>query len=162
MASQLHPTFKLQVSFSTAPLLCVFTCELGGKDSRYFFFQARLYLSGSLQQQGKGEQATGSLACSPKRGALVSLWGEGRGGLGCLPTPSGGAVCRRQAWHPVFAPGFSKVAFVVFWSLLYLLSRICPNCACTQLFLVPYNFFVFCCFRRGVSKCSCCYFLSCC
>ena len=35
---------------------------------------------------------------------------------------------------------------------LYLLSRICPNCACTWFFLVPYGFFVFCCWRRGVSR----------
>ena len=37
---------------------------------------------------------------------------------------------------------------------LYLLSRICPNCACTQLFLVPYSFFVFCCSRRCLSRCK--------
>ena len=34
----------------------------------------------------------------------------------------------------------------------YLLSRICPNCACTQLFLVPFSFFAFCCSRRDVSR----------
>ena len=28
---------------------------------------------------------------------------------------------------------------------LYLLSRICPNCPCMQLFLVPCNLFTFCC-----------------
>ena len=28
---------------------------------------------------------------------------------------------------------------------LYLSSRICPNCPCMQLFLVPCNFFTFCC-----------------
>ena len=35
---------------------------------------------------------------------------------------------------------------------LYLLSRICPSCACTRLFSVPYGFLVFCCWRRGVSR----------
>ena len=35
-------------------------------------------------------------------------------------------------------------------------SSICPNCTCTQLFLVPYSFFVFCCWRRGVSRCKHC------
>ena len=39
---------------------------------------------------------------------------------------------------------------------LYLLSRICPNCTCTQLFLVPYSFFVFCCSRRCLSGCKHC------
>lgn len=33
----------------------------------------------------------------------------------------------------------------------YLLSRICPNCSRTQIFLVPFLVFVFCCSRRGVS-----------
>ena len=31
-----------------------------------------------------------------------------------------------------------------------------PNCACMKLFLVPCSFFVFCCSRRGVSKCKHC------
>ena len=30
--------------------------------------------------------------------------------------------------------------------------RICPSCACMQLFFSPYSFFVFCCWRRGVSR----------
>ena len=30
---------------------------------------------------------------------------------------------------------------------------ICPNCACRQ-FLVPYSFFVFCCWRRDLSRCK--------
>ena len=37
---------------------------------------------------------------------------------------------------------------------LCLLSRICLNCACMQLFLVPYSFFVFCCSKRGMSRCK--------
>ena len=31
-------------------------------------------------------------------------------------------------------------------------SRIWPKCVCTQLVLGPYSFFVFCCWRRGVSR----------
>ena len=31
-----------------------------------------------------------------------------------------------------------------FWSFCIFLSIICPNCTCTQLFLVPCSFFVFC------------------
>ena len=38
--------------------------------------------------------------------------------------------------------------FVIVW------STICPNCTCTQLFLVPHNFFVSCSSRRGVSRCK--------
>lgn len=45
--------------------------------------------------------------------------------------------------HPVFAP------VGIFFIFLYLLSIICPNCLCMQLFFVPYNF-VFCCSRRFV------------
>ena len=40
--------------------------------------------------------------------------------------------------------------FDLFW------SRICPNYTCMGLFLVPYSFFVFCCWRRGVSRCKHC------
>ena len=40
--------------------------------------------------------------------------------------------------------------FCTFW------SRICPNCTCTQLFLVPYSFFIFCSWKRGVSRYKLC------
>ena len=39
-----------------------------------------------------------------------------------------------------------------FWSFQALLSIICPNCTCTELSLVLYRFFVFCRWRRGVSR----------
>ena len=42
-----------------------------------------------------------------------------------------------------------------FWSFCILLVIICPTCLCTQ-FLVPYGFLVFCCSRRGVSRCKHC------
>ena len=41
---------------------------------------------------------------------------------------------------PAFAPSSSEVALGLFWFLFILLSRICPDWACTQLFLVPYKF----------------------
>ena len=68
--------------------------------------------------------------------------------------PLGGVLCRGHAQDPAFAPGSSKeaVGCIFFWVILYLLSRICPNSACTQLFSVPYSFFVFCCSKRGLSK----------
>ena len=52
-------------------------------------------------------------------------------------------------WTPCFCSRLFRVAagfsFLVF---LYLVVHICPNCMYTQLFLVPYSFFVFCCSRR--------------
>ena len=47
--------------------------------------------------------------------------------------------------------GGSSWASLVFSCLL---SRICLNCACMQLFLVPYSFFVFCCLRRCLPRCK--------
>ena len=43
-----------------------------------------------------------------------------------------------------------------FFVFCILLSIICPNCACTQLFSVPYSFFAFCCLRRCLSRCKHC------
>ena len=42
------------------------------------------------------------------------------------------------------------------WSLCILLSIICPNCSCKQLFLIPDSSFVFCCWRRRLSRCEHC------
>ena len=56
---------------------------------------------------------------------------------------------------PAFAHGSSEVTvgfFFFFFGLFDLWSRICPNCTCVKLFLVPYSLFVFCCSRRGVSR----------
>ena len=41
----------------------------------------------------------------------------------------------------------------VFWPFCILLCIICPNCACLQLVLVRYSFFLFCCQRRHLSRC---------
>ena len=50
---------------------------------------------------------------------------------------------------------FRNGSWLGFFFFLYIFwSRICPNCTCTQLFLVPDNFFVSCRSRRGVSRCS--------
>ena len=43
-----------------------------------------------------------------------------------------------------------------FWSFCILLSLIWLNCACRQLFSVPYSYFVFCCWRRCLSRCKPC------
>ena len=66
--------------------------------------------------------------------------------------PSGGGVCRVHAEYPAFAPGSSKVAVGFLVSVSF--ARICPNCVCVRLLLVPYSFFVFCCSRTSVSKAS--------
>ena len=76
--------------------------------------------------------------------------------LRCFAHPSGGGVCRGHAQFPAFAPGSSKVAVGFYGLLVSFGFRICLNCSCMQLFLVAYSFFVFCCSRRGVSRCKHC------
>ena len=66
--------------------------------------------------------------------------------------PLGGAVRWDQAQCPAFASGAAGVA-VQFWPLCVLLAVICPICACEQLFLVPYSFFVSCRWRGGGDAC---------
>lgn len=65
-----------------------------------------------------------------------------------------GAVCRDHEQHPAFASDTS-VEFWVFW---YLVIHKLPRCACSQLVLVLYDFFVFCSSRRlrHLSRCKHC------
>ena len=70
--------------------------------------------------------------------------------------PLGGGVCRGHLQYPIFAPGSSKVAVVFFDLVVCSGSRICPSRACMRLLLVSYSFCVFCCWRRGVSRCKHC------
>ena len=58
-------------------------------------------------------------------------------------------MCRGHAQYPAFAPdtlfllqALQKWQLGFFGLFVSFGSRICPNCACTQLFLVPYSFFV--------------------
>ena len=82
------------------------------------------------------------------------------GWLSCFAHPFGGVVCWGHAQHPAFAPDTLILLpapqkwQLGFWSLCIWLFMIRPNCACTQLFLVPYSFFVFCCWRRRLSRCK--------
>ena len=78
------------------------------------------------------------------------IWPEGW--LEWSPHPLGGAVGSDHVQYPDFTPDTSEVAvgFLVFCILFI----ICPNCACMQLFLVPYSFF--CCSRRLLSRCRHC------
>lgn len=62
-----------------------------------------------------------------------------------------GSHCRGRAPLPALAPGCSEVG-TGRWVSLYLLSAIYSNCACTQLFLVPCSFFLFCCRKRCFSR----------
>ena len=111
--------------------------------------------------------------CSlPERGWAGSLYGvrigvcpgvRPEGCLRCFAHPFDGVevqgVCAAPcfcSWHRVFRSRLFRSGSWVFWSFCILLSIICPNCTCTQLFLVPYSFFVFCCSRRGVSSCKYC------
>ena len=70
----------------------------------------------------------------------------------CLPTPLV-VVCVGGMLRTLFLlPAIQKWQ-LSFWSFCILLTIICPNCTCTQLFLVPYSLFVFCCSRRHSSRC---------
>ena len=136
----------------------------------FFFGQVRFYCGPCCSKEER-ELTTGFLACSGTAGVgrAGSLYGvrvglcpgvgpEGR--LRCFAHPSGGVECRVHAQYLAFAPCTQFLLLALqkwqlgFFCLLYLLSRICPTWSCTQLFLVPYSFFVFCCWRRGVSRCK--------
>lgn len=59
---------------------------------------------------------------------------------------------RGHAQNPAFASVSSKCQSGFFLVCLYLLSIMCPNFACRQLFLVPDRFFAFSCWRSSVSQ----------
>ena len=107
------------------------------------------------------------LICSLSGGRLVPYmglrWGvcsEVRleGWLRCFVNPSGGVNCREHASTLLLLWAF-KSGIWVFWSLCVFCPEFVdktPNCECMKLFLVPYNFFVFCCWKRGLSRCKHC------
>ena len=114
----------------------------------------------------QGREISNSFPCSlaPGEGRAGSLYG-GRVSMcpGVRPEvwlrwsahPFGGVECRGHVQYPAFAPDSSEVAVGFFWSLC-ILSIICPNSACMQLFLIHYSFFVVCCLRRHLSRCQHC------
>ena len=55
---------------------------------------------------------------------------------------------------PCFSSGLFRSGSWVFLLFLCLLFIMCPNCACMQLFLVSYSFFVICSSRRCLSRCK--------
>lgn len=92
-----------------------------------------------------------------------SGWVQGsgpKGGLGGLPTPSV-MLCITLGHASYLAVIPSSLCLfpapqkwqLGFWPFSILLSIPCLNCTCTQLFLVPYYSFVFCCSRRCLSRC---------
>ena len=89
-----------------------------------------------------GARPEGWLRCSAHPFVVLSA-GDMHSTLLLLPTPG-------------FSSRFFRSGSWVFWSFCIFWSRICPNCVCTQLFLVACNFFVFCCSRRGLSRCKHC------
>ena len=76
--------------------------------------------------------------------------------LSCFAHPLGGVACRGHAQYTVFCSQLLKNSDWVFSLLVSLGFRICPSCTCMQLFLVPHNFFVCYCSRRGMFSCRHC------
>ena len=126
--------------------------------------QARLYWS-SYCSRGEWEQTGYPCSLPVVAASLFLIWGDGRGvfragqrgGLGDLPISH--AVCKVPMLLLLTPSLCSRLLKSGQWWLLLLFglfvslgSRICPNCACIQLFLVPCSFFVFCCLRRGMSR----------
>ena len=69
-----------------------------------------------------------------------------------------GGVCSSQPLFltPWFYCWLFRSRLGLFGLFCILLSLIWLNCACTQLFSVPYSYFVFCCWRRCLSRCKPC------
>ena len=79
----------------------------------------------------------------------VDWWVGPEGQLRWSAHPLSGTVCRCvYTQHPVLLPA-PQLDFGLFISFV---SLIWPNCACRQLLLVPYSFFVFYCSRRRLSR----------
>ena len=125
------------------------------------------FIGASTATEGsKNKEQFPLLICSPRWGRAGSLhkvrvWaGPGAGLEGAHPFDGGERQGHAQC--PAIAPDRPVLLLALqnwwlgFQSLCILLSRICPNCTFTQLFLVPYRFFVFCCWRRHLSRCKPC------
>ena len=82
------------------------------------------------------------------------------GWLRCLAHPLGGVDCRGMCGTLLLLLTlcfcFRLLKMAAFLVSLYLWSRICLNCSCTQLSLSPCSFFVVYTSRRGMSRCKRC------
>ena len=65
-------------------------------------------------------------------------------------------MCSALLWLPALQKLRQEWPFGFFWSFCIFLSIICTNCTYMQLFLVPYDFFIFCCWKRHLSRCKHC------
>lgn len=65
----------------------------------------------------------------------------------------GGVMCRGHAWSPAFAFSSSEVA-VGFLVFLYPLANDVSQLLLCTVYLAPYSFFVFHCWRRCFSRCK--------
>jgi len=126
----------------------------------FFFWNSGKALLGPLLQQGEARTNTRFPCLLPPRGVwwAVSLNrarvgvcpGSGSRGLRSFAQPRGD-VWEEHVQCLTFAPDTMFLLQVLqkwllgFLDSWYLLFLIFPNCTCTQLFLVPYSFFVFCC-----------------
>ena len=117
--------------------------------------------------EGTWEQTTGSLDC------LLPEGGEGQacflcgvrvgvcppvrpeGWLRCFVHSVGGGVCRGLVQYR-FCSGLFRCGSWVFGLSVSFGSRIYTTYTCTQLFVVPYSFFAFCCSKRRVSRSKYC------
>ena len=99
----------------------------------------------------------GELQAASICGVKVGV-GQGCGPEGCLgglPTPFGGVAFRGHGQYTLFLLLASSEVAMGFFGLFVSRVHNLPSCTRTQLlFLVPYNFFVFCCSRRHLSGTS--------
>ena len=118
-----------------------------------------------------GRERTNRFPCllTPQRGRACSLYGvivqvcpgvRPERCLRCFANPSGGSVewrgiCTSLAAKTCFYFRLFKSTSWVFWVTFVSFGfRICPNCSCTQLSLIPHSFFIFYCSRRSMSRCK--------
>ena len=95
------------------------------------------------------------------------LWGEGRvcpgvwlkGWLRWIPHPSGGVECRGHVHYPTFAPNplllLLRSGSWVFGLFVSFGPKFAPA-AYAHSYFHSHSFFVFCCWRRSLSRCKHC------
>ena len=125
-----------------------------------WFFQARFYWGLCCKQRGAS-----LFACLlPEEGrSLFPTWVEGRGmsrgwagGVAWVVCPPLRLRCVQGACPvPCFCSGSSKVAFWIFGLFVSFVQN-WPQLHIHAFILAPYSFFVFCCLKRGVSRCKHC------
>lgn len=105
----------------------------------FFFFQGRFHWGPCYSKRGSNNKQQVPLLLAPEGLSLLLI--EVRGGVrsGAGPEgwlrwfahPFGGGICRGHTQYLALVPSSSEVA-AGFFDDFYLLSRICPDYACTQ------------------------------